>query len=195
MEGWGGEKVDHADEVGRVVERIKVAFATGEPREDTFPLRSKTGEYRWFLSRALPIFDAEGRVARWFGTNTDITEQRQLEHALRQSRDELEQTVTDRTAELSRTNEILHSILSDMGDAVIVADKDENFLVFNPAAQRMFGAGATTTNAIEWSHRYGLYLPDKVTPFPHEQLPLIRSIQGGGVTNVQIFVLHEKGQH
>ena len=195
MQGWGWQKVHHPDEVGRVVERIKVAFATGEPWEDTFPLRSKTGEYRWFLSRALPIFDAEGRVARWFGTNTDITEQRQLEHALRQSRDELEQTVTDRTAELSRTNEILHSILSDMGDAVIVADKDENFLVFNPAAERMFGAGATKTNASEWSHRYGLYLPDKVTPFPHEQLPLIRSIQGEEVNNVEMFVRHEKAPH
>src|SRR6476659_6982321 len=131
MQGWGWQKVHHPDEVGRVVERIKVAFASGEPWEDTFPLRSKTGEYRWFLSRALPMFDAEGKVARWFGTNTDITEQRQLEQALRQSRDELERTVTDRNAELSRINEILHSILSDMGDAVIVADKDENFLVFN----------------------------------------------------------------
>jgi PAS domain S-box-containing protein len=195
MQGWGWQKVHHPDEVGRVVERIKVAFASGEPWEDTFPLRSKTGEYRWFLSRALPIFDAEGRVARWFGTNTDITEQRQLEHALRQSRDELERTVTDRNAELSRINEILHSILSDMGDAVIVADKDENFLVFNPAAERMFGAGATKTNAGEWSHRYGLYLPDKVTPFPHEQLPLIRSIHGEEVNNVEMFVRHEKAPH
>jgi len=195
MQGWGWEKVHHPDEVGRVVERIKLAFASGEPWEDTFPLRSKTGEYRWFLSRALPIFDAEGRVARWFGTNTDITEQRQLEHALRQSRDELERTATDRNAELSRINEILHSILSDMGDAVIVADKDENFLVFNPAAERMFGAGATKTNASEWSHRYGLYLPDKVTPFPHEQLPLIRSIHGEEVNNVEMFVRHEKAPH
>src|SRR6266436_5932404 len=195
MQGWGCQKVHHPDEVGRVVERIKVAFATGEPWEDTFPLRSKNGEYRWFLSRALPIFDAEGTVARWFGTNTDITEQRQLEHALRQSRDQLERTVTDRNAELSRINEILHSILSDMGDAVIVADKDENFLVFNPAAERMFGAGPTKTNASEWSHRYGLYLPDKVTPFPHEQLPLIRSIQGEEVNNVEMFVRHEKAPH
>jgi PAS domain S-box-containing protein len=195
MQGWGWQKVHHPDEVGRVVERIKVAFASGEPWEDTFPLRSKTGEYRWFLSRALPIFDAEGKVARWFGTNTDITEQRQLEHALRQSRDELERTVTDRNAELSRINEILHSILSDMGDAVIVADKDENFLVFNPAAERMFGAGVTKTNASEWSHRYGLYLPDKVTPFPHEQLPLIRSIHGEEVNNVEVFVRHEKAPH
>jgi PAS domain S-box-containing protein len=195
MQGWGWQKVHHPDEVGRVVERIKVAFATGEPWEDTFPLRSKTGEYRWFLSRALPIFDADGKVARWFGTNTDITGQRELEQALRESRDQLERTVTDRTAELSRTNEILHSILSDMGDAVIVADKDENFLVFNPAAERMFGAGATQTKSHEWSQRYSLYLPDKVTPFPPHELPLTRSIRGEEVNNVEMFVRHEKAPH
>src|SRR6516225_9283772 len=107
MKGWGLQKVHHPDEVGREGEWIKVAFATGEPWEDTFPLRSKTGEYRWFLSRALPIFDAEGKVARWFGTNTDITEQRQIEQALRDTRDQLEQKVSRRTAELSRTNEIM----------------------------------------------------------------------------------------
>ena len=45
MQGWGWQKVHHPDEVARVVERIKVAFATGQPWEDTFPLRSKTGEY------------------------------------------------------------------------------------------------------------------------------------------------------
>ena len=150
MKGWGWQKVHHPDEVGRVVERIKVAFATGQPWEDTFPLKSKTGEYRWFLSRALPIFDEEGKVARWFGTNTDITEQRELERALRESRDQLEQKITRRTAELSRTDEILRSILSNMGDAVVVADKDNNFLVFNPAAERMFGKGAMETPPAEW---------------------------------------------
>jgi PAS domain S-box-containing protein len=75
MQGWGWRKVHHPDHVHRVVERIRHAFETGEPWEDTFPLRSKTGEYRWFLSRALPIRDAKGNVARWFGTNTDVTEQ------------------------------------------------------------------------------------------------------------------------
>jgi PAS domain S-box-containing protein len=195
MQGWGWQKVHHPEEVGRVVERIKVAFATGEPWEDTFPLRSKTGEYKWFLSRALPITDEEGRVVRWFGTNTDITEQRELEQALRASRDELEQKVTDRTAELSRTNEILRSILSNMGDAVIVADKDNNFLVFNPAAERMFGKGAMQMPFTEWSQRYGLYFADKITPFPHDQLPLARSIRGEEVDNVEMFVRHEKAPH
>ncbi|GER91876.1 hypothetical protein KDW_60380 [Dictyobacter vulcani] len=56
----------------------------GEIWEDTFPLRSKNGEYRWFLSRAIPIKDEKGKVLRWFGTNTDITEQIQTEEELRQ---------------------------------------------------------------------------------------------------------------
>jgi PAS domain S-box-containing protein len=192
MRGWGWQKVHHPDEVARVVERIKVAFATGEPWEDTFPLRSKCGEYRWFLSRALPIFDDDGKVVRWFGSHTDVTEQRELEKALRQRRDELERTIVDQNAELSRTNEILRSILTDMGDAVIVADKDQNFLVFNPAAERMFGAGATRAHATEWAQRYGLYLSDSVTPLPEEELPLLRSIRGEEVNDVEMFVRHEK---
>src|ERR1700710_1200779 len=51
-----------------------MSFISGEPWEDTFPIRGKDGEYRWFLSRALAIRGADGRIIRWFGTNTDITE-------------------------------------------------------------------------------------------------------------------------
>jgi PAS domain S-box-containing protein len=192
MKGWGWQKVHHPDRLGPVVERMKVAFGTGQPWEDTFPLRGKNGEYRWFLSRALPITDAQGQVVRYFGTNTDVTEQRQLEQTLRAGRDALEQKVSERTAELSHINEILRSIMSNMGDAVIVADKDENFVVFNPAAERLFGKGATEMPSSEWSKRYGLYLPDKVTPFPHHQLPLRRCIRGEEFDNIEMFVRHEK---
>ncbi|MGE5660062.1 MAG: PAS domain S-box protein, partial [Actinomycetota bacterium] len=85
MQGWGWQKVHHPDYVERVVEKISQCFATGEIWEDLFPLRGKNGEYRWFLSRAVPIRDEQGRVLRWFGTNTDITELREVENALRQS--------------------------------------------------------------------------------------------------------------
>ena len=48
-------------------------------------LRGRDGNYRWFLSRALPIRNDAGEVIRWFGTNTDITEQIEAEQALRES--------------------------------------------------------------------------------------------------------------
>ena len=60
MQGWGWQKVHHPDEIGRVLQRIRRAFATGEPWEDTFPLRCKDCEYRRPLPRAPPIRDADG---------------------------------------------------------------------------------------------------------------------------------------
>jgi PAS domain S-box-containing protein len=89
MEGWGWQKVHHPEHVNRVVQRIRQSFETGTPWEDTFPLRGKDGSYRWFLSRALPIRNEAGDVIRWFGTNTDVTEQIEAENALRKSEQEL----------------------------------------------------------------------------------------------------------
>ena len=62
--------------------KFQLCLATGESWEDTFPLRGKDGNFRWFLSRALPIRDVNGRIVRWFGTNTDITDRKQAEEAL-----------------------------------------------------------------------------------------------------------------
>jgi PAS domain S-box-containing protein len=85
MAGWGWRSVHHPDHLDGVIDRFKAAIALGEEWEDTFPLRRADGVYRWFLSRARPQRDGEGRVVRWFGTNTDITEQREADEALRRS--------------------------------------------------------------------------------------------------------------
>ena len=85
MRGRGWSKVHHPDHVLRVVDRYNAAFASGEPWEDTFPLRRRDGEFRWFLSRAEPVRDETGTVRRWYGTNTDITESRDAEATLRRS--------------------------------------------------------------------------------------------------------------
>jgi PAS domain S-box-containing protein len=74
MIGWGWQTVHHPDHVKRVVAKIARCFQTGEIWEDTFPLRGRDGNYRLFLSRAVPVRDPEGKVLRWFGTNTDISE-------------------------------------------------------------------------------------------------------------------------
>ncbi|OWK43519.1 PAS domain S-box protein [Fimbriiglobus ruber] len=85
MEGWGWQIVQDPVELPRVLARFKMALESGEPWEDTFPLRRHDGAMRWHLSRALPVRDGHGRIVRWFGTNTDITQQREAEAALRES--------------------------------------------------------------------------------------------------------------
>ncbi len=83
MEGWGWQSVHDPAELPRVLERWRAALQRGEPWEDTFPLRRHDGQMRWHLSRALPLKDDAGQVVRWFGTNTDITEHKEMEAALR----------------------------------------------------------------------------------------------------------------
>jgi PAS domain S-box-containing protein len=81
MKGWSWKKVLHPDHVERVVAGVKRSDATGRPWTDTFPLRGKDGQYRWFLSRAIPIHDQQSEIACWFGTNTDVTELREANRA------------------------------------------------------------------------------------------------------------------
>jgi PAS domain S-box-containing protein len=85
MRGEGWRAVHHPEHLERVVAKFFGHIATGEAWEDTFPLRGKDGRYRWFLSRAIPIRDEAGRVFQWFGTNTDVTAQREAEEALREA--------------------------------------------------------------------------------------------------------------
>jgi PAS domain S-box-containing protein len=82
VSGWEWKDLIHPDHLARVVSGIEHCWAASEPWEDTFQLRGNDGNYRWFLSRALPIRDVNGKVVRWFGTNTDITERKQAEDAL-----------------------------------------------------------------------------------------------------------------
>lgn len=90
MQGWGWQDVHHPDYVEGVVKKFRHCIEIGETWEDTFPLRGKDGQYRWFLSRALPIRDETGNIACWFGTNTDITERKQTEEALHQRQQRLD---------------------------------------------------------------------------------------------------------
>ncbi|HEX4748671.1 MAG TPA: PAS domain S-box protein [Bryobacteraceae bacterium] len=88
-EGW--RNYLHPEHTERVVARRQQCFDTGEIWEDTFLLRGKDGQFRWFLAKAMPIHNNSGNVVRWFGTATDITEQKQIETALQRSNEDLRQ--------------------------------------------------------------------------------------------------------
>ena len=117
MEGWGWQAVHDPQALPAVLERWKASIATGAPFEMVFPLRGPGGAFRPFLTRVMPVRDRQGRVARWFGTNTDISEQRRAEETLK------------RQAELLKLSY----------DAMIVWKLDSVIESWNTGAERLYG--------------------------------------------------------
>jgi PAS domain S-box-containing protein len=77
------DRVLHPEEAERVFASFAQAIEKGTSWEDLFRLRGRKGEYRWYLSRAKPLRGEDGKVAWWFGTNTDVTDQREKEEQIR----------------------------------------------------------------------------------------------------------------
>jgi PAS domain S-box-containing protein len=90
--------------------------------------------------------------------------------------------------ETKRQKELLQLILGSIADGVVVADANGKFLLFNAAAERIVGVGATATTPDQWSERYGTFLPDAVTPYRSDQLPLVRAMRGENVDAVELFI-------
>ncbi len=111
MEGWGWQTVQHPDMLEAVTEKFKNAIALGELWEDTFLLRSKTGEYRWFLSRANAVHNRKGEIVKWFGTNTDITDQKNISKALSEAKNVAENALKAKQQFLSNMS---HEIRTPM---------------------------------------------------------------------------------
>ncbi len=109
MEGWGWQSVHDPEILPSVLERWKASLESGKPFEMEFPLRGADGKFRWFLTRIMPFYE-EGKITRWFGTNTNIDEQRRLLHSLSEARDELEKRVAERTQELGTATDRLREL-------------------------------------------------------------------------------------
>ncbi len=85
VRGSGWHSVHDPRSLPHVVATVERSVASGQPFELTVSLRSRDGTYRWFLTRAVPVRNAEGQVVRWFGTCTDISDLRDTEEALRRA--------------------------------------------------------------------------------------------------------------
>jgi PAS domain S-box-containing protein len=76
---WGWTVSLHPDDLNRLADYWRSVLASGKPGEIEGRLRRFDGVYRWFLFRATPSFDSDGRVVKWFGTNTDIEDRKRAE--------------------------------------------------------------------------------------------------------------------
>lgn len=81
--GFGFAEALHPEDRERTLRRWESAWRDGEPYEIEYRFYSRPrDEYRWFLTRAVPVRDDAGRVVQWVGTCTDIEEQKRMEEAL-----------------------------------------------------------------------------------------------------------------
>ena len=92
--GWGWKVVVYPDDLDRLVREWQALLDAPKPGELETRIRRYDGEYRWFLIRVVPQFDAEGNVVRWFGSNTDIEDRKRAEKKLLEEERELRR-ITD----------------------------------------------------------------------------------------------------
>jgi PAS domain S-box-containing protein len=126
VKGSGWKTLHSSEHLERVTNKFNHSVETGQDWEDTFPLCGKDGRYRWFLSRAVPIRDVNGKVARWFGTNTDITDRMLNEQAL---------------SEQAR-------LLDLTSDAIFIWSADDQILYWNSGATKMYGYSREEANGM-----------------------------------------------
>src|SRR5882762_4178629 len=97
--GWGWTDALHPDDLTALTEYWRSVLASSEAGEIEGRLRRFDGVYRWFLFRATPSFDNDGRVVKWFGTNTDIEERKRSECLLAGENRALEMTAKGNSLE------------------------------------------------------------------------------------------------
>ena len=98
--GLGWWDYVHPDDRERSQQRWLECVQSGQNYETEYRLRGKAGGYRWFRARAVPIRDQHGQVIRWYGTCSDIHDSKVIEQSIRDSANELERVVDERTAAL-----------------------------------------------------------------------------------------------
>ena len=95
-----------------------------------------------------------------------------------------------RTAERESRSQaaLLSAIMDSLGDGVGVVDENGAFLLHNPAAKALLGVTDDVDGPANWQEHYGLFRPDGVTPFPVEELPLVRALRGEPSDGVEMVV-------
>jgi PAS domain S-box-containing protein len=88
-QGWGWRVAIHPEDADELVAMWRRVLAEGVPGEAKARMRKADGSFRWFLIRAKPQRDDQGRIARWYGTNTDIDELKRAGQALSLANDRL----------------------------------------------------------------------------------------------------------
>ena len=127
MEGWGWQEVHHPDELPKVLARWTESISTGQPFNMVFPLKGADGVFRPFLTLVNPFREPSGEILFWFGTNTDITEQKQAEERLAHSA-EIERHRSGLLTQVAEASRSINAVLSEESITRVLAEDARKIL-------------------------------------------------------------------
>ena len=141
---------------------------------------NRAGTY--ISARAYPLRSRDDQeVIASVGIIHNITKRKMAE-------DQLEQTIS----ELRDQTQLMETIFNSISDGVIVADAEGKFNMFNPSAEQIVGIGMLDIPPEEWTEHYGVFQLDKHTHVPTDQIPLVRSMNGEEINNIELFIRNEQ---
>jgi PAS domain S-box-containing protein len=177
--GWSGPL--HPDDKSRAEEHWKKCTESGSDYEIEYRFRGRDGEYRWFLGSARPHRDEHGNIGKWFGTCTDIHDQKRLAEVL-------EEQVRERTAALREQQQFVDAILQNVTDGIVACDERGELKLFNAASREFHGLPVRPIPPTEWAGYYDLYDADGETPLKAEEVPLARALAGERVRDAEMVI-------
>ena len=167
--------VEAGAELGR--RDVPVIYLTGGEAED---LMQRAGETRPFFGFVLEPVD---RRQLQLSIRTALSlHGREREHL--ETRSALENKVEEQRGRIS----ILEAVLDGVDDGVLAIDEDGKYQVYNSKANSLFGSSEKGLGLGDRSQAYGLFYPDRVTPYPNDELPLRRALDGESHSEVEMFV-------
>jgi PAS domain S-box-containing protein len=180
---------ERADEESDILARI----GRGERVEHFETVRLRKDGKRIDVSATIsPIKDCSGTIVGVSKIARDITERKQAEDRLAGQTEELSR----QTEELLRSQRALEEqslmlklVLDSVGEGLVAADGEGHFLIWNDSAKRLMGRGSADLPSEQWTNYYQVFLPDGVTPYPPESLPLVRALRGESV-QVELVIGH-----
>jgi PAS domain S-box-containing protein len=128
MERSGWQSVHDPDVLPEALARLSRSLATGEPFDMVLPMRGADGVFRPFLTRAMPVRARDGKVVRWFGTATDISDQRRNEDTLKRQAEEIR-----------RSNAVLEAFFDASPGILSIADEEFRYIRTDRLTPRYFG--------------------------------------------------------
>ncbi|MEW6689033.1 MAG: PAS domain S-box protein [Pseudomonadota bacterium] len=138
LEGWGWRSVIHPEDWARCLETWTAALESGRPYEIEVRLKRRDGRFLWHLGAALPLRE-RGRIVAWFGTCTDIDQQKRAARLLEQARRALESVVAARTEALEESGRRLRAFLDAMPAIAWIKDSRLRYVWTSASYARVHG--------------------------------------------------------